>query len=143
MQNLDELTQALYQSISFKKGERPDLQGLARLFYEGARLVDNNGELPQEFSVQKFIHVVEEQIRTGSLTAFKEQEVAARTEVFGNIAHRFSTYEAYLNEGEAEPFSIGINSIQFIKVEDSWYVYSMVWNDQQQDRLIPAKYFEY
>lgn len=143
MQELDELTQALYRSISFEKGEQPDLESLKSLFHEGGRLINNNGHLPLEFSVQQFIQVVEEQMEAGNLVAFREQEVSSRTELFGKIAHRFSTYEAYLNDLEAAPFSIGINSIQFIKVEDSWYVCSMVWNDQQEDRLIPAKYFEY
>lgn len=101
-----------------------------------------NGDLPQEFSVQQFIDVMEGEIETGGLVAFQEKEIASRTELFGRIAHRFSTYEAYLNENESEPFSTGINSIQFIQVEGRWYVYSMVWNDQQQDRMIPAKYFE-
>jgi hypothetical protein len=35
-QQLDELTQELYQSISFHKGERPDLQRLQKLFYAKA-----------------------------------------------------------------------------------------------------------
>ncbi|MFD2999991.1 hypothetical protein ACFS7Z_06440 [Pontibacter toksunensis] len=143
MQELDELTQALYQSISFEKGEQPDLPGLGSLFYEGGRLINNNKDQPQEYTVQQFIQVVEEQIESGSLVAFREQEISSRTEVFGKIAHRFSTYEAYLNDLGAAPFSVGINSIQFMKVKDKWYVCSMVWNDQQQDRLIPAKYFEY
>ncbi|GAB3541595.1 hypothetical protein GCM10027443_41110 [Pontibacter brevis] len=143
MQELDELTQTLYQSISFKKGYRPDLHRLPGLFYEGGRLVNNNDELPQEFTVQQFIEAVERQVEAGRLTAFLEQEIVSRTEVFGKIAHRFSTYKAFLNEDDSEPFSIGINSIQFIQVKDKWYVYSIVWNDQKQDRLIPAKYFEY
>lgn len=143
MRELDELTQALYQSVSFDKGELPNLQSLKSLFYAGGRLINNNKDQPQEFTVQQFNQVVEEQIKSGSLIAFREQEISSRTEVFGKIAHRFSTYEAYLNDLGAAPFSVGINSIQFIKVKDSWYVYSMVWNDQQQDRLIPAKYFEY
>ena len=143
MQDLNELTQALYQSISFKKGGRPNLQRLAGLFYGGGSLVNNNEDQPQVFSVQQFIDAVEQQIAAGSLTAFQERELASRTEVFGQIAHRFSTYEAFLNEDASAPFTVGINSIQFIQVEGSWYVYSMVWNDQKQDRLIPAKYFEY
>lgn len=142
MQNIDELTQALYKSISFKKGGRPDLQRLRTLFYKGGRLANCNGDLPQEFSVQQFIDVVEGQIETGNLAFFQEKEVAHKTELFGKIAHRFSTYEAYNDESDSEPVSTGINSIQFIQVEDRWYVYSMVWNDQAQGRMIPAKYFE-
>ncbi|RDV12568.1 hypothetical protein DXT99_22655 [Pontibacter diazotrophicus] len=142
MQNIDELTQALYQSISFKKGARPDLQRLRALFYEGGRLANCNGDLPQEFSVQQFIDVVEGQMETGNLIFFQEREIASRTEIFGKIAHRFSTYEAFLEENQAKPVATGINSIQFIQVEGRWYVYSMVWNDQAEGRMIPAKYFE-
>ncbi|WP_162056054.1 hypothetical protein [Pontibacter pamirensis] len=142
MQDIDEITQALYQSVSFKKGTRPDLQRLKTLFYEGGKLANCNGNLPQEFSVQQFIDVVEGRMKTGNLVFFQEREVASRTEIFGKIAQRFSTYEAFLEEDGAEPAATGINSIQFIQVEGCWYVYSMVWNDQAEGRIIPAKYFE-
>ncbi len=37
-------------------------------------------------------------------------------ELLGRIAHRFSTYEARFDLDEPKPFSVGINSIQFIRV---------------------------
>jgi hypothetical protein len=60
--------------------------------------------------------------------------------MFAGIAHRFSTYEAKLDPSAAEPFSVGINSIQFIKTGGQWRVTCMVWNDQTETDRIPPQY---
>jgi hypothetical protein len=96
--------------------------------------------------VQQFIEVVQEQIKSGDLEAFREQEIASKTEVFGKIAHRFSTYEAYIRSlykrKRCSSVYVGFNSIQFIQVAGTWQVTSLAWNDQRPDRIMPAKYFE-
>jgi hypothetical protein len=69
-----------------------------------------------------------------------ESEVHRRAEVFGSIAHVFSTYEARHAADEKAPFARGINSIQLIKDEGRWWVLSMVWDDERADQAIPARY---
>jgi len=140
MKDLDTLTRELYSCISFSKGAQPDLQKLRTLFYSTARLINNNDTKPLDFTVEQFIDAVRQQLENGELEAFQEREIAARTEVFGNIAHRFSTYEAGLEGADARSAIKGINSIQFIKVAGKWLVSAMVWNDEAENRKIPQEY---
>ena len=77
---------------------------------------------------------------TGRCHSFAEEEISGRTELFGSIAHRFSTYQARVQAGDSEAVILGINSIQFIKTGGAWRVVSIIWNDQKEDLPIPEKY---
>ena len=139
LKQIDLVTDALYSSICFEVGGKPELDKLRTLFITEGKLINNN-ESPIILSVDQFIEVFNEQLSSGAVKSFYEAEISSRTELFGTIAHRFSTYEAKFDLNATEPFSIGINSIQFIKKLGIWLVSSMVWNDQTQNRRIPEKY---
>lgn len=136
---IEELTNSLYSCISFRQGEKPDLARLKSLFIKEGMLINNNGD-PLIFTIDQFVDALGYQVSTGSLKSFSEREVAERTEIFGKIAHRFSTYEARFDPDDPEPLTVGVNSIQFIKVGDSWHVNGLIWNDEAEDRKIPEKY---
>ena len=140
LMEINELTELLYSCISFRQGERPDLERLKGLFIKVGILINNNDDDPLIFTIDNFVKAIDYQISAGSLKSFSEREVAGKTEVFGKVAHRFSTYEARFDPDDAEPLSLGINSIQLIKVENSWLVSSIAWNDETEDRKIPEKY---
>jgi len=136
---IEELTNSLYSCISFRQGEQPDLARLKSLFIKEGMLINNNGD-PLIFTIDQFVDALGYQVSAGSLKSFSEREVAERTEIFGKIAHRFSTYEARFDPDDPEPLTIGVNSIQFIKVGDSWHVNCLIWNDEAEDQKIPEKY---
>jgi hypothetical protein len=136
---IEELTNSLYSCISFRQGEKPDLARLKSLFIKEGILINNNDD-PLIFTIDQFVDAIDYQVSAGSLKSFSEREIAERTEIFGKIAHQFSTYEARFDPDDPAPLSIGINSIQFIKVGDSWLVSCLVWNDEAEDRKIPEKY---
>lgn len=139
-QEIQEVTDHLYSSISFTKGQLPDLDKLKTLFIPDGKLINNNSDVPRVMTVDEFNGIVRERIEKGVLSEFLERELWQRTEVFGKIAQRFSTYEAKFDWTASEPFSVGINSIQFIKVEGKWLVSSIVWNDQTESMRIPKEY---
>ena len=139
-ERIEAATKALYASICFEAGGQPSVERLRDLFMPDGRLMNNNGAAPVVMSVDDFIAAYEQQRAAGHVTAFYEGELSARTELFGKIAHRFSTYEAKFDLAASEPFSVGINSIQFIKVDDRWRVASMVWNDETETLKIPQEY---
>lgn len=130
---IDETVTELYRVISIKKGEMPDWEKFRSLFFPGAQLISNSGEEPQVWSVEEFIAYYRERIKDKTIEEFYEGEIAQKTENFGKIAHRFSTYEA-------KPYKRGINSIQLLKRENKWLVTSLIWNDEQADLPIPKKY---
>ncbi|MCU0631500.1 MAG: hypothetical protein MUC66_00805 [Methanolinea sp.] len=116
------------------------MEDLEHLFIPGGLLVNNNGDYPRIFTVEQFTSAVREQVESGNLAEFEEREVWSRTEVFGKIAQRFSTYEARFTSHDPEPSSTGINSIQLMKMGNDWLVVSVIWNDQTETMRIPLKY---
>jgi hypothetical protein len=71
---------------------------------------------------------------------FWEREIWGRTERFGGIAHRFSTYESRLNSADSEPVAFGINSIQLAQFEGRWWIVSVIWDHQRPEQPIPSRY---
>jgi hypothetical protein len=71
---------------------------------------------------------------------FFETEKARTTEVFGQIAHVFSTYEARHAKEDAQPFMRGINSIQLIHDGKRWYVLNLIWRAEDAKLQLPERY---
>ena len=64
--------------------------------------------------------------------AFYEVEIGRRVQVFGNIAHAWSAYEARASLEDSEPERRGINSIQLFRdPERGWRIISMIWDNER------------
>lgn len=69
---------------------------------------------------------------------FFEVELARRVEVFGNMAHAWSHYEAKRDPGDLVPERRGVNSIQLFKGEDGvWKIISMIWDNERPGLSLP------
>lgn len=62
---------------------------------------------------------------------FYEIETARKINVFGNMAHVWSIYEAKRSPDAEEIDRRGINSIQLYKDADGWRVISMIWDNER------------
>lgn len=70
--------------------------------------------------------------------AFYEVEIARRIDLFGNIAHVWSAYEARGALDDAEPERRGINSIQLFRDPDrGWRIVSMIWDNEREGVRLP------
>jgi len=132
---------ALYASISGPAGER-DFTEFKDLFDEKGRLTAvtrREGETtlvrmtPDDW-IERSGPWIEE-------NGFFETGIAGEIEVFGSIAHVWSTYEARRSENAA-PFARGINSIQLIRQPDSglWKISTILWDTEHPDQPIPPRY---
>jgi hypothetical protein len=64
--------------------------------------------------------------------AFYEIETSRRIDVFGNIAHVWSAYEARRSPGDDTPERRGINSIQLFNDPDrGWRIIHMIWDNER------------
>ena len=62
--------------------------------------------------------------------SFFEVETSRRIDVFGNIAHVWSAYEARRSPDDTMPERNGINSIQLFKDPDrGWRIIHMIWDN--------------
>ncbi|MEP7284564.1 MAG: hypothetical protein ABI947_02195 [Chloroflexota bacterium] len=137
---IDSITAAFFNAVSFKEGEKPAYKILYELFIDSGQLIKTSSTLPEICTVSQFIDPRQRTVDSGELTCFKEAETAEITEFFGNVAHRFSTYEKHGISNGSEFEGRGIISIQFIKTEVGWRMSSMAWDDERQGLTIPERY---
>jgi hypothetical protein len=128
------------RAVSFAAGERPSYGDLRPLFTEGARLIASSTQPPQITGVDEFIALREEQLDAGRLRSFAEVEVAEITEVFGNVAHRFSTYTKRGTTDGAAIDARGAISTQFVRTPHGWRISSMAWDDERPGLELVARY---
>ena len=70
---------------------------------------------------------------------FYEIEIARRIDLFGNVAHVWSAYEARTSLDDAEPERRGINSIQLFRDPDlGWRIIAMIWDNERDGLTLPA-----
>jgi hypothetical protein len=70
---------------------------------------------------------------------FYEVEIGRRIDLFGNIAHVWSAYEARSALGDAQPERRGINSIQLFRDPDlGWRIVAMIWDNERDGVALPA-----
>ena len=90
---LGALTHQFLAAVSFEQGERPRYDTIRDLFIGEGLLIKNSSDSPEVSSVDEFIQSRQQVLDSGALTSFREVEIADVTEAFGNVAHRFSTYD--------------------------------------------------
>jgi hypothetical protein len=64
--------------------------------------------------------------------SFHEVETGRRIDLFGNIAHVWSAYEARTSPDDEMPERRGINSIQLFRhAELGWRIIHMIWDNER------------
>ncbi|MFC6633687.1 hypothetical protein [Microbulbifer taiwanensis] len=142
VEEIQKLLGELYDLVSGPEGFERDWKRLSALFTPYAKMIrtsiDANGN-PQALvmSIQDYPANFQK-LMDGR--AFYEQEINNIIEVFGNIAHAFSTYEAW-GDGDKEKFlKRGINSIQLYNDGQSWKVANMIWDDERPGLSMSPRY---
>ena len=141
--SIDAIITAAYDGISGPAGKKRDWDRERSLYYPGARLIPtakpgaNDALAPQILDVDGFIARVEPYFAEHG---FFEKEIARHTELFGHIAHVWSTYESRHSEADPEPFMRGINSIQLFYDGDRWWIVNIYWQQESAQDPIPEEY---
>jgi ketosteroid isomerase-like protein len=111
-------------------GEHPRYGALPKLFANGARLVNTSRQYPEIMTVDQFVARRSALVHAGELTCFEETEMAGTSKVFGNVAHRFSSYAMRGTMNGTAFEAKGAISTQFIRMPSGWKITSMVWDDE-------------
>jgi hypothetical protein len=136
---LKTLIDAFFGAVSFATGRTPAYTRIRDLFIDGGKLIKNSATPPEISSVDTFIATRQRQIDSGALTSFEEVETNEVTEVFGNIAHRFTTYEKRGTVDGERIQGRGVISTQFIHTPGGWKMTSMAWDDERPGLAIPGR----
>lgn len=128
-----------------KKEERErDWKLFAHLFHPDAKLITAGKNNDREFLV-KYMSSADYVKSAGKWMAkneFVEKEISRKSEVFGKMAHVFSTYECYDSENKEEPSMRGINSIQLLNDGERWWILSVYWTKESWFNPIPSEYLD-
>jgi hypothetical protein len=127
----------MYAMISGPAGPR-DWSRQAKCFLPEAKQVrtwvDDQGR-PQKLSMT----LAEYEANTTPFfeaNPFYEVETSRRIDLFGNIAHVWSAYEARTSPDDADVERRGINSIQLFRdPELGWRIIHMIWDNERNPAL--------
>jgi hypothetical protein len=143
--SIDAIMKAVYDVISGDAGQKRDWDRFRTLFHKDARMIPT-GVNPNTKVVSARALTPEDYIkRTETVFAkegFYEREKARRIEIFGNIAHVFSTYEAFHSLSDKKPFLRGVNSFQLLNDGQRWWVVTIYWQAETPENQIPKKYLK-
>ncbi len=142
--SVEAITAAVYEVISGPAGTPRDWDRWHSLFLPNARLypvgANQDGRwVANGMSPEDFVTLADESFTENG---FYEIEIGNVTEVYGNIAHRFSSYASYRTEEDPEPFNRGINSIQLLNDGERWWVLTIFWQHEPDAGPIPARYLD-
>lgn len=122
---------AVYAVISGPVGKPRDWARMRTLFTPEARLTPIGSKGPVGGTVEDYI------AKSGELltkSGFTERELARRVEIYGNLAHAWSSYE-----GVGDKIKVrGINSFQLVKRDGRWLVQSILWQAENAATPLPA-----
>ncbi len=129
-----------YHSICFNTGELPRYAEIKEAFIPQAQLINyRTPDSAQVTNINQFIYLYRTFIETGHIHYFYEKELFGKTEQFGNVASRTSTYATYLNHPDSLA-ERGVNSFQLIKTKAGWKVSSIIWDVEKPGLKIPGYY---
>lgn len=134
---LDRLTKSFFEAVSFEQGGQPRYRQIHELFVEQGLLIKNTGSVPEISSLTGFIAPRQASVDIGDLTRFHESELSETTQIFGNVAQRFSTYEKSGTLKGVEFEAKGMITTQFIRTPSGWRMSSMAWDDERPGLAIP------
>ena len=143
--SMDAIIKAVYDVISGDAGQKRDWDRFRTLFHSSARMIPT-GKNPNTGVAVARVFTPEEYIARSApfmeKEGFFEREIARRTEIYGSIAHVFSTYDSKHKQSDEKPFARGINSIQLFNDGKRWWVLTIAWQGETPEFQLPEKYLK-
>lgn len=124
---------AVYGVISGPAGQARDWARMRTLFTPEARLTAIGANGARGGTVEDYITKSGPTLTT---SGFTERELARRVEIYGDLAHAWSSYEGTGNGGKLKVR--GINSFQLVRQNGRWLVQSILWQAESPARPLPA-----
>jgi len=141
----DAIIASLYDVISGPARKKRDWDRFRSLFATGARMIPVGPRLTATGGgFRARVLSPEDYITTSGPflenNGFFENEIARRTERFGDILHAFSTYEGRRASPDEIPFLRGINSIQLYNDGSRWWIVTVFWQAESPSNPLPTEF---
>lgn len=139
---IDSTVNSLYGVISGEKGKKRDWALFKFLFHPDGKLITSGRNNERKFQIRYM--KPDDYIKSSGKwlveKGFFEKEIHRTVDAFGNMAHVFSTFEAFYDEADDDPFMRGINSIQLLNDGDRWWIINVFWDNENRRNPIPKNY---
>lgn len=136
---LDSIALAFFSAFSSSDLKPVDLAELRQLFLPGAIViaVAANG-VTNRYDVESFIEPREALLTGGRLVGFSEREVTADTQIFGDIAQRWSLYSKSGTLDGRPADGWGRKATHFVRTPAGWRISAILWQDGAEGTEIPT-----
>jgi hypothetical protein len=129
---IDAAIRGTYEIISGPPGQKRDFDKMRAMFAPDALLRVVTPKGIRGGSLENYI------AKSGPILekeGFTERELGRRTEVYGNLASVWSSYDGRTASGSFH--ERGINSFQLVKVDGKWLVASILWQEEGKQFPLP------
>jgi len=129
---IDAAIRGTYEIISGPPGQKRDFDKMRAMFAPDALLRVVTPKGLRGGSLENYI------AKSGPILekeGFTERELGRRTEVYGNLATVWSSYDGRTASGSFH--ERGINSFQLVKVDGKWLVASILWQEESKEFPLP------
>ena len=130
-----------YKVIGFKKGSQPDYEAFKKYFLPDAQLINYRNDSLSIINLDQFLGGYKKLVDSGHIKSFYEEEIFGRTDQYGRVAQRISSFRTYMNNTDSVT-DRGVNSFQLVKTPEGWKVTSVIWDVEKQSLPIPQHYLE-
>jgi hypothetical protein len=135
-EELERLGRMMMSALSWSTAEAPNWDSFRSLFHRDARLVPA-ARPAAPVPLEAFIDRMDGQRSSGALPDFREEHVAMKVHVFGNVATVLQTYQTIINKGAP---GYGISAMTWIRENGVWLCMSMAWDAVSEDKHVPQEY---
>jgi hypothetical protein len=140
--SIDSIVTSIYEVVSGEEGENRDWDLHRTIFHPEAQIVTNylndHGEYQIDFyDFEDYVNNYSDYFKNNNNF---EVDVNRKIEIFGNLAHVFSTFESYKNAEDSTPYRLGTASIQLYNDGDRRYVLNMYYKTESENDKVPNKY---
>jgi hypothetical protein len=129
---IDRAIRGVYEVISGPPGEKRDFDRMRAMFAPGATMKSIGPKGLRGGSVEDYIAhnaaILEKE-------GFTERELGRRVEQWGKLATVWSAYDGRTANGSFH--ERGINSIQLVKIDGTWLVASILWQEETPESPLP------
>ncbi|WP_147676822.1 hypothetical protein [Algibacter pacificus] len=141
---VSDVIETFYHEISGEKEDERDWKLFKFLFHPDAKLITAGKNDERQFQV-KFMgsgDYIKSSEKWMISNGFIEKEIHRKSEVFGKMAHVFSTFEAFNSKTDEAPIIRGIYSIQLLNDGERWWILNLYWSHETWLHPIPGKYLD-
>ncbi len=139
---IDEVMETLYECISGPPGGQ-DWERDREIYHPRALItrtrIENGKHVAYTFDYDEF---VEATIPLLEGRSFYKIEIGRKTDIFGQIAHVYSTYEARETPDHPDLQFRGVNMVHLWNDDTRWWIMSIIWDNEREGLALPKEWLQ-